>query len=44
MENFKAGVAYKRVTYKTRANSNFNADQSNFLANEIVTLLLGLYM
>ena len=34
MENFKTGVAYKRLTYKTRANSNLNADQSNFFANK----------
>ena len=33
MENFKTDVAYKRLTYKTRANSNLNADQSNFLTN-----------
>ena len=29
----KIGVACKRLTYKIRANSNFNADQSNFPAN-----------
>ena len=33
LENFKTDVAYKRLTYKTCANSNLNADQSNFLAN-----------
>ena len=44
MEKFKTGVAYKRLTYKTRANSNLNADQSNFLANKTVRLLLGLYV
>ena len=33
MENFKTGGAYKRLTKKTRANSNLKADQSNFLAN-----------
>ena len=42
MENFKTGVAYKRLTYKTCANSNLNADQSNFLTNKTVRLLLGL--
>ena len=44
MKNFKTGVAYKRLTYKTRANSDINANQSNFLANETVGLLLGLYV
>ena len=29
----KIGVACKRLTYKIRANSNFNTDQSNFPAN-----------
>ena len=33
LDNFKTDVAYKRLTYKTRANSNLNADQSNFLTN-----------
>ena len=32
MESFKTAVAYKRKTYKTRTNSNLNADQSNCLA------------
>ena len=31
VENFKTGVAYKTLTYKTVANSNLNAGQSNFL-------------
>ena len=44
MENFKAGVAYKRLTYRTRANSDLDADESNFLANKTVRLLLGLYV
>ena len=44
MENCKTGVAYKTLTYKTRANSNLNADQSNFLANETVMLVLELYV
>ena len=44
MENFKTGLAYKRLTYKARANSNLNAYQSNFLANKTVRLLLGLYV
>ena len=44
MEHFKAGVAYKRLTYKVRANSNLNADQSNFLASKTARLLLGLYV
>ena len=33
MESFKTAVAYKRQTYKTRTNSNLNADQSNCLEN-----------
>ena len=33
LENFKSDVASKRLTYKTCADSNLNADQSNFLAN-----------
>ena len=33
MEKFTTGVADKKLTYKTHANSNFNADQSTFLAN-----------
>ena len=44
VENFKNGVAYKRLTYKTRANSNLDPHQSNFLANKAVRLLLGLYV
>ena len=35
MKNFKTGVAYKRLTYKTHANSNLNADQSNFSHTEL---------
>ena len=33
MEKFTTGVADKKLTYKTHANSNFNGDQSTFLAN-----------
>ena len=44
MGNFKAGVAYKTLTYKIRANSNLNAGRSNFLANKTVRHLLGLYV
>ena len=33
LEIFKTDVASKRLTYKTCADSNLNADQSNFLAN-----------
>ena len=42
MENFKTGVANKRLTYKKHANSNLNAERNNFLASEIVGLVLGL--
>ena len=33
MEKFKTGVGCKRLTEGTRANSNSNGDQSNFLGN-----------
>ena len=36
---------YERLDYKKNPkNSNLNADQSKFLANETVTLVLGLYV
>ena len=34
----------KDLLIKKRANSNLNADQSNFLTNKTLTLVLGLYM
>ena len=42
MENFKTGVANKRLTYKKHANSNLNVERNNFLASKIVGLVLGL--
>ena len=33
MKKFKTGVAYKRLTYKTHANSNLNADQTHANSN-----------
>ena len=44
MKNFKTGVAYERLTYKTGANSDIKADQSNFDANKTVMLYLELYV
>ena len=35
--NFKIGVAYKRLAYKKRANSNTIADRNNKLSVQILT-------
>ena len=43
-ENFKTGVAFKRLACKKRANSNLIADRSNFLVNKTARLFLELYM
>ena len=44
MENFTTGVADKKTNIQTRANSSFNVDQGNFLANYTVRLHFELYV
>ena len=44
LENFRLVLPMKDLRIKKRVNSNLNADQSNFLANETVRHVLELYV